>query len=76
MSAIRTVQLTRNNGGYVAKVVEKRLGGSGLFTLLTKANGFVVLPPGAVRKQGENVTVSLFNPFEVFHTNRLESKPN
>jgi molybdenum cofactor synthesis domain-containing protein len=66
MSTIRPVQLIENQGEYSAKIVERRLGGSGLLTLLTKANGLIVIPPEKEVKQGDNLKVYVPNPYEIF----------
>jgi molybdopterin molybdotransferase len=71
MSVVKAVQLIDAQGDYLAKVVEKRLGGSGLLTSLTEANGLILLPPNAIIKPGEEVLVYLFNPYEVFHIHTL-----
>jgi molybdopterin molybdotransferase len=71
MSVIKTVQLIEAQGDYLAKIIEKRLGGSGLLTSLTEANGLIVLPPNAIIKPGERILVYLFNPYEVFHIHSL-----
>lgn len=70
MSTIRPVQLIENQGEYSAKIVERRLGGSGLLTLLTKANGLIVIPPDKEVRQGDHLLVYVPNPYEIFNLHK------
>ena len=62
----RTVSLEWCNEGLRATPHLKRLGGSTLITILSKAGGFILIPPGVKLSSGELVEVTLLNPLEVF----------
>jgi len=62
----RTVSLEWCNDGLRATPHLKRLGGSTLITILSKAGGFILIPPGVKLSPGEIVRVTLLNPLEVF----------
>ena len=62
----RTVSLEWCNDGLRATPHLKRLGGSTLITILSKAGGFILIPPGVKLSSGELVEVTLLNPLEVF----------
>ena len=62
----RTVSLEWCDDGLNATPHLKRLGGSTLITILSKAGGFILIPPGVKLSSGELVKVTLLNPLEVF----------
>ncbi|MCL7403113.1 MAG: molybdopterin molybdotransferase MoeA [Thaumarchaeota archaeon] len=62
----RTVILEWGNDGLRATPHLKRLGGSTLITILSKAGGYILIPPGVKLSSGEIVEVTLLNPLEVF----------
>lgn len=62
----RTVSLEWYGDGLSASPHLKRLGGSTLITILSKAGGFILVPPGVKLSSGELVKVTLLNPLEVF----------
>ena len=62
----RTVSLEWCNEGLRATPHLKRLGGSTLITILSKAGGFILIPPRVKLSPGEIVRVALLNPLEVF----------
>lgn len=61
----RTVYLEWSSNGLYATPHLKRLGGSTLITILSKAGGFILIPPGEKLSEGEIVKVTLLNPLEV-----------
>jgi molybdenum cofactor synthesis domain-containing protein len=62
----RTVSLEWCNDGLNATPHLRRLGGSTLITILSKAGGFILIPPGVKLSAGEIVKVTLLNPLEAF----------
>jgi len=63
---VRTVYLNpKEDGTLVATPLLKRLGGSTLLTTLSKANGYIIIPPGARLSEGSVVEVTLFSPLEL-----------
>jgi molybdopterin biosynthesis enzyme len=62
----RTVSLEWCDDGLNATPHLKRLGGSTLITILSKAGGFILIPPGVKLSSGELVKVTLLNSLEVF----------
>jgi molybdopterin biosynthesis enzyme len=61
----RTVSLEWHNDGLRATPHLKRLGGSTLITILSKAGGFILIPPGVKLSPGKMVEVTFLNPLEV-----------
>jgi len=61
----RTVYLEWSSTGLNATPYLKRLGGSTLITILSKAGGFILIPPGEKLSEGDIVKVTLLNPLEV-----------
>ncbi len=62
---VRTVSLSsKADGTLVATPLLKRLGGSALLTTLSKAHGYIIIPPGMKLSEGSVVEVTLFSPFE------------
>ena len=60
----RTVSLEWTNEGLNATPHLKRLGGSTLITILSRARGFILIPPGVKLSKGEIVKVTLLNHLE------------
>ncbi|MEM2910681.1 MAG: molybdopterin molybdotransferase MoeA [Nitrososphaerota archaeon] len=63
---VRTVNLnSKEDGTLVATPLLKRLGGSTLLTTLSRAHGYIVIPPGTKLSEGSAVEVTLFSPLEL-----------
>ncbi|MDW7987072.1 MAG: hypothetical protein RMI88_07685, partial [Nitrososphaerota archaeon] len=62
----RTVSLEWCNDTLTATPHVKRLGGSTLLTVLSRAGGFILIPPSTKLSEGEIVKVTLLNPLEIF----------
>ncbi|MEM2216066.1 MAG: molybdopterin molybdotransferase MoeA [Nitrososphaerota archaeon] len=60
----RAVKLEWSSNGLKATPHLKRLGGSTLITTLSKAGGFILIPPGSRIREGEVVEVTLLSPLE------------
>jgi molybdopterin biosynthesis enzyme len=63
--ALRTVILKYIDGRYEAKPVYKQLGGSPFLTLLTEANGFIIVEPENKPSIGDTVEVRIFSHLEI-----------
>lgn len=61
----RTVKLRYTGEQLLATPHIKRLGGSTLLTILSQAQGYILLPPGSRASKGDLVEVNLFSPIEV-----------
>jgi molybdopterin biosynthesis enzyme len=61
---IRTVSLRYGEEELSATPHIKRLGGSTLLTILSQAQGYILLPPGSKASKGDIVEVNLFSPIE------------
>lgn len=70
LKVFRTVSVTYVNGEYEAKIINKPMGGSPFLTLLTEANGFVVLDPNHKLSVGSYVDVNIFSSFEALNIYR------
>ncbi|MGC9068721.1 MAG: molybdopterin-binding protein [Thermoprotei archaeon] len=64
-NAFRTVSLKYVNGEYEAKPIYKQLGGSPFLTLLTEANGFIIIKPDDKPSIGDIVEVRVFSFLEI-----------
>ncbi len=61
----RTVSLSWSRGGtLVAAPHIRRMGGSTLLTILSRAQGYILIPPGSKLARGQVIEVSLFSPLE------------
>lgn len=61
----RTVSLKYINGEYEAKPIYKQLGGSPFLTLLTEANGFIIIKPENKPSIGDIVEVRIISHLEI-----------
>ncbi|MEM4007138.1 MAG: molybdopterin molybdotransferase MoeA [Nitrososphaerota archaeon] len=66
MYTFRTVSLEWCEGVLMATPHLKRLGGSTLLTVLSKAGGYILISPSAKLSKGDTVKVTLLNPLEIF----------